>query len=339
MLMTACNEEPVSIGSASGVPIAFDCTIQDDTGGAGPTRAAGDPSRELLVMQNTGFCVFASYGAATTLDFMYGQEVTYYDPAYPTVSGHWEYAPQKYWPVPLDATHPLHFHAFAPYVAATTTDTGQAGIYEVGSTAGSDPAPHIKYRNTTATASPSDNLLLYAYQTVSAPSLTFSFRHALARVGVQMRTNQTPAAGTKVLVESLTLSGTIATTGTFTLGGTPAWSNYTTAPRTFTISNNPESATAYAYLHNDVRYVAELPAKWQPTKGLDTTFENVLTLGDYAAYIYLIPQETLTLTCTVTYRVCNPSANTIGDAVTRTCTADVTPTTGGTTNLRLTLKI
>jgi len=341
MLLAACSTDDTMDEDVSAKAVSFDCAIYDENSRDGaPTRAGGDPSRELLMIQNTGFSVFASHGTAETLDFMFGQEVTYHNPAYPVVGGHWEYAPLKYWPTPLDASHPLHFHAFAPYADITVTDSGQAGIYEVGCTTGSNPAPQLKYRNTTATANLHDNLLLYAYQTVTAPSLTFTFRHALARVGVQMRTDCAPAAGTKILVESLTLSGTVATEGTLTIGSTPSWSVTTTGSRTFTISNSSDNAEAYAFLHNDVRYVGELPARWQPAKGLDETATSVLTLGDYAAYIYLIPQTTeLTLTCTVTYRVCNPAADTVGDPITRTCQAQFTPTTGSTTNLNLKLTI
>lgn len=344
MLLAACSTDDTMDEGVSGLAVSFDCAILDEADSDNElTRAADDPARELLTMQNTGFSVFASHNDATTLNFMYDQQVSFALPHYPDVTAHWEYSPQKYWPVPLGT---LHFHAFAPYAPLTTADSGQEGIVGVSTTTGSEPVPQVRYRITTHAA---DNVnLLYACQDVTTPQLQLSFRHALARVSISVKTDRAPAADTRILLEHFTLESStatpIATTATFALGTTPVWSNATTeSSRTFTATNDRNDATAYAYVNSDVAYVEGLPAKWQPTPGLTTTPVDVLTLGDYVTYIYLIPQAELTLTCTAVYRVCHTVANTTDDPVTKTQTVtlsgDNALTTGRTIKLNFTLPI
>lgn len=338
VLTTGCSSDDESVEEGS-VAISF-AAVSVEADDSGVQTRTGD-SRELLSMRNTGFSVFASHNAATTLDFMYCQEVAYTQPHYPDVSAHWHYTPLKYWPVPVGT---LHFHAFAPYAPQTTTDTGQTGVIGVGATTGSSPVPQVSYRTALSAADVAN--LLYASADVTTPSLTLTFRHALARVGITMKLAAEPAAGTRVLLESISLESKaetpIARTAICTLGPTPTWSGYATEPtRTFTFSNDPASATDYASLLGDVRYVPTLPAKWQPNPGLTTTAVNVITLGDYAAYLYLIPQAELTFTCTTRYRICTPGAETLSD--TQTKSFDVTLSgaqalaVGRTINLNLTL--
>ena len=375
LLLASCTGDEVTEVTPTGLPVTFYCEIEGtDTsengyvgsgmGGYvddGVSRASGDdPARELLTMRNTGFSVSASHNAATTLNFMYNQEVTYAAPHYPRVPEHWEYTPLKFWPAPVGT---LHFHAFAPYASAATTDTGQNGIVGVAATTGSSPAPRLTYRLATDKVGNVVNLL-YTTQDVTTTDLQLRFKHALARLGIQMRTASPLVGDTRILLKSLTLTSNtttpIAKKGTFTLGSTPTWTvtaDDKETSRTYTISNDRESSTAYAYVNSDLCYVDALPAKWQSAQGLPCTdasdapvYAPVVTLGDYVSYIYLIPQESLTLTCTVNYYECTPSTNTLSAIKTKTffvelrdgsgddpATEDYALKVGRTINLKLTL--
>ena len=347
LLLAGCTSDEPTTVVPSGTPISFACDILDDNGQP-TTRVGEDPSRELLTLRNTGFCVFAGQDEATDLDFMYNQQVTYAAPVYPYLEEHWEYSPLKYWPRPVGT---MHFHAYAPAVI-----TAGDGINAVTTTAGTVEKPSVPQLTFTIAEKARDiTNLLYTSQEVTSPSLTLNFRHALSRLGITMKTSAVPADDRRILLESITLTtGSIAKSGTFTLGATPQW---TIAPadkentRTYVISNDPESETAYAFIHNDVRYVAGLPDKWQPGTGLSTTPVNILSLDDYITWLYLIPQTSLQVECTVKYHECNPATNNYHseeDALSKTFTINLEKVNadqdwelriGRTIQLNLTLKI
>ena len=149
-------------------------------------------------------------------------------------------------------------------------------------------------------------------------------------VSVTVSDESTLAEGDKVLISSVTLSGNIATVGildltghgTATVNGTavtvPTWTVQEYSDKTVTISNAP--AGSYGIVAEAVRYIEDLPYRWQPAGLQKGKTANVLSADGHKAYLYLIPQSSLTLTTTVNYCVVNsttvtPGIKTVTDAV------------------------
>lgn len=200
LALTGCSKDEAGNDSGAPVPVRFE---------------AGSPevfkSRSLIesesALQGAGFGVFAYYtgatawgdvGSSTTPNFMYNQQETW-------SSDHWTYTPVKYWPN-ADGEK-VSFFAYAPYTSNTTG-------FSTNTDAG---APIISYTWGTT------NDLLYDKQidqvkgTVSS-AVTFTFKHALAKVEFKIRRNDN--SGPPVTLKSLSIG--LYTSGTFNLG-TESW--------------------------------------------------------------------------------------------------------------------
>ena len=172
--------------------------------------------------------------------------------------------------------------------------------------------------------------------------------HALARVCVSATLTGKAANISKVLIEQVTLSGTLAQKGKLLLaasGETPTWTVEAEdmASTDILVHSNPENHPAsYGIVAESVRYIPGLPESWQPA-GLQTAqTTNILAQDDdQTVYLLLIPQGSLTLTAHVTlhvyYKDDTPDATVrrTGEAVTV-----ASPLTGGVPyNLNLTIEL
>lgn len=337
LLLAACqDEEAVQMTvSRDAVPIAFDCMAQEDEP---VSRAANGYTGNITSTNNNlryaGFGVFACLQAGHAPDLMYNQKVEYTFLANNTNAGYWTYAPPKYWPNKDDGeTQTVCFYAYAPYVEKPADDfkddPANTGI--VGMSSNSDTNPYILYARANH---PEENvdLLWRAYTPTAIKPIRFavekdennvivadhSLCHALARVKVSLgiTNGSSLAAGSKLLVQRVTFTGSIARSARLdltTAGTTPTWTDHTMeAAATIVIDHNPEVNTAsYGIIAEDARYIDGLPIAWQPA-GLPhvnydasdaTTKSNLLCMGDALSYLYLIPQDLLTLSCVIDYCV------------------------------------
>ena len=375
ILLMSCSQDDVTFEATpdKGVAISFACELSESDGtnggtlGTGGTRAvighSGAMNSEDLYY--TGFGVFASQNSSGLPDMMYNQQVAFTfvgdlkpsDPGDPSsdplLKGYWSYEPIKYWPANLDN---FSISAYAPYqsapVSADGEDTGIVGI------SNNSEAPYVDYRISRKLEDVVD-LLWYYIKPDAIPSSTTYFdpgyvasgtlgikmHHALARLKIQAKVESLPAS-TKVLIKEISLSSiSLAKKGRLSLSGQttdgnkvyPIWSVQESDSRPITISNDDSNASSYGIIDPAVRYVAGLPYEWQPD-GLTTTAQNALYRIDRESYVYLIPQETLSLTVTVKYFKMTSG----GEPVECTTTAEtitVSPLRGNTTyTLNLTLQ-
>ena len=319
LLMTSCTSEDATqeVAPQEAIAISFGCNYDDEE--ENTTRAGYEGAMNTEDLHYTGFGVFASQSAGTQPDLMYNQEVEFTfvgdmgpsnpaDPESDPLRGYWSYQPVKYWPASLTG---LYFSAYAPYVDKATADAANAddtGI--VGMSSNTDTTPYILYRRS---LKPDENVdLLWCYYTniASRNALTFNMRHALARLEVDVKVDALPA-NTKVLLKSISLTGTMTKTAKLRLNDEtveetkhyPVWEALQTPDtenRTILIDNEDNNAASYGIIDSQVRYIDGLPYAWQPA-GLSTTAQNALSTGDRQGYIYLIPVGALTVGVTVVY--------------------------------------
>lgn len=255
--------------------VNFDVYANRTTTRAGLPGSITTASLKTGDHKDAGFGVFAYYTDNTdytqyaTPNFMYNQQVKWDD-----ASGTWTYTPVKYWPNEFGSTansddvDKVSFFAYAPWVIVTPTNgMPSSGDKEKNitqmtkNTATGDPV--IKYVVDTDPASSVDLLwgvvpAADTYQavegTTAAPSLTggtpyldlvkaqtanrikFDFRHALAKLNVQIDafvddiTNTIELdSKTRIYVRSITIGG-FAVKGALNLNNTmadePLWLEY-----------------------------------------------------------------------------------------------------------------
>ena len=258
LALAACSSTDESANKqtiAEPNPVNFGTYVSQSVTRAG---AIGDITNTTQLKDAQGFGVFAyytdnvEYSGTTIPNFMYNQQVTSAD------GTTWTYTPVKYWPneygstATSEGTDMLSFFAYAPYVDVSTT-TGQvtgdktSGITQTGrnSTSGD---PTVKYIVTGETAGVdllwgvnASNGLPWLNQTRTAGAtgddkITFTFRHALARLHPTIKTSIDIDAKTKVYVRSITITG-FASKGTLNLNNIeankPLWYNYDGSDLTF----------------------------------------------------------------------------------------------------------
>ncbi|MBR4709259.1 MAG: fimbrillin family protein [Bacteroidaceae bacterium] len=326
--MTGCSADDVVMEKMTapeegGVAISFCCNYDDET----PITKAGhlgEMNDEDL--HTTGFGAMASVTADKKPTLMYNQEVAFTlvgdldDPK----KGYWSYAPKKYWPTDLTD---CYISAYAPYVEPSDLEglpADETGIYGISA---NNVAPYIDYRRCEKPGEQVD--LLWYYEEPSAipaatalneaGTLAMKMRHALARLDIKVALAADPGT-TKVLIEEIILTGKMAKTGRLSLCSQttegsgvdtkyyPVWTNQefdkdgdVPIDHTFKIKNADNDPESYGIIESQVRYIPNLPYGWQPA-GLSTTPQDALNTGDRKGYVYLIPQDELTLTITVKYK-------------------------------------
>lgn len=342
-----------------GVAISFCCNYDDSE--TPITKAGYEGTMNTEDLRTTGFGAMASVtaGAPPTYDnmpnLMYNQEVEYtlvgdlIDPK----KGYWSYEPKKYWPNNLEH---CYISAYAPYVEPSDLEglpADETGIYGISA---NNEAPYIDYRRCEKPGKQVD--LLWYYEKPSAipaatalneaGTLAMKMRHALARLELKAALAADPGT-TKVLIEEIILTGKMAKTGRLSLCSQttegsgvdtkyyPVWTNQVfdkniggdDIDHTFQIKNVDNDPESYGIIESQVRYIPELPYGWQPAglkaydaEAEDEGLQNALNTGDRKGYIYLIPQETLSLTISVKYHKMTAVSDETGIK-----TTTVTPTT------------
>ena len=339
LLMTACSQnetELKSVPEKEPVPISFSFTSAQDN--QATTRGS------IEELRNTGFGVFATIGesaASRNPDLMYNQQVTYTHLADDANNGYWSYSPIKYWPMRDDnLAQKVTFCAYSPYTEPADIVGATAGITSISN---NSQAPCLTYKRYT---NPNDSLdLLWNCQMLTTPGpIVLSMKHALARLAVSIKLENAPASGTKVLLRRVTLSGTIAESAKLNLavvGDTPTWTNHENTDITIYTDYDPETNTAsWGTIDNDIRYVKDLPYSWQPAGLNATNYQNVITIGDHRGFLYLIPQASLTLNCTVAYTIMSSNGSMVTGSKEHNGINVATPLNGNTAyNLKLVLKL
>lgn len=236
LALLACNKTREPQDSVQ-IPVGFDSYVNK-------TKA---DINDVTALQGVGFGVFAYYTNNADYDqfalpnFMYNQSVTYSASA-------WSYTPVKYWPneygnvAGSDDEDKISFFAYAPYAAAVTGTTGIIGLSK--NTAAGDPL--IKYAVSLDPAQSVDLLWgvsgVTSWKTANSttqtltsglpwldiqrPSstnsdLTFTFKHALAKLNVQINTSEALDDNTKIFVRSISFTG-FALKGALNLNNTTA---------------------------------------------------------------------------------------------------------------------
>lgn len=328
----------------------------------GVTRAGQTGIMNSEDLRTTGFGVFASLNASKTPDMMFNQEVsfTFVGDMDDPMKGYWSYQPIKYWPNGLNAESDFYISAYAPY-QNQPIDANSTGIIGMSNNTSS---PYIDYRRCEKPEEVVDLLWFYEKPNSipAAGTLAMKMHHALARLEINVKLAAEPAAGTKVLIDSISLTGEMAKTGRLLLSSQttetevvdektvtryyPVWSEQkydkdggNPISHNFTIDNTDNNPQSYGIIDSQVRYIDGLPYDWQP-EGLTTKPQNALSTGDRKTYVYLIPQESLTLTVLVRYHKMTTSTDDMGvKTTTAALTTVATPLRGNTTyTLNLTLK-
>lgn len=262
LVLMACSSTDESVKddlkNAEPLPVNFGTYVNQ-----GVTRA-GQPNDITTVgslASSQGFGVFAyytdnvEYSGNQIPNFMYNQQVTSSD-----AGSTWTYSPVKYWPneygssATSDGIDMLSFFAYAPYVIVTAS-TGQVSGSAVAKSTGitaltrntATGDPLVKYMvGYDETGGCVD--LLWGVNTLGFPiinqtrptgassNISFTFKHALAKLSATIMTDATIDANSKVYVRSITITG-FASKGTLNLNNvssnTPLWLSYDGADPTF----------------------------------------------------------------------------------------------------------
>lgn len=244
LVLAACSSTDESVNDqtiAEPQPVGFDVYVNQNTTRGG--YSSGEISTTTL--QSEGFGVFAyytdnvEYSGTTIPNFMYNQKVS---------TSSWTYSPIKYWPneygsnAASDDIDKVSFFAYGPYVDVTPS-TGQlsgagedknSGIIQLSrNTASGDPI--VKYAINGNGAGV--DLVWGVESTSGKPHLdltrtsgtvNFTFKHALAKLSANVKTDIAVDAKTKVYVRSVTITG-FASKGALNLNNivqnVPLWTN------------------------------------------------------------------------------------------------------------------
>lgn len=270
------------------------------------TKAGFDSDiiNDYNLQHETGFGVFAAwtdnatYGASEKMDFMWNQKVEWN-------SVSWVYSPVKYWPnehsttAVSDHTDRLSFFAYAPHVTANTDGTLAAdadwGIASftannatgdpkvqyicdsdhdvdlVWGVVGSDTAYSGWSSAGGSTTVVEGKPFLDIVKPNGTPTIKFNFKHALAKVYIDVIALETGAgtsniataddSGTRIFIEKLTVEGTnIYDAGTLnlnnTVAGEPLWEVSGAAATQFSESTTLDISS------NEKLYIASTPTEW-----------------------------------------------------------------------------
>lgn len=235
-------------------------------GRSADTKATyGDITTANLKTSTDGFGVFGFYTEANdwadtnTPNFMYNQQVRHITsyasaPADYTASKYpseWYYTPLKYWPNGQNATayeanatsaDKLSFFAYAPHIASTDVNTVPAADQGITAISGNAVAgvPVITFTVPSKAEEQIDllwaNPVLNATKQALSGRVALTFKHALAKLNIQVRTVADDLQGTtanladetKVILESLTLTANGTKSGKLSIGSgnnVPNWSD------------------------------------------------------------------------------------------------------------------
>jgi len=232
VLLAGCSQDDVALEVTPEEPVALNfCITEAETnytdgstraGQTASTRAGHTGAMNSEDLYTTGFGIFASVTADKKPNLMFNQEATYthVGDMENLTDGYWTYSPLKYWPA--DRSH-FYISAYAPYqdypLVPDAEETGIIGI------ANNTVTPYVDYRRCEKPNEVVDLLWFYeepdtipaASAGYAAGTLRMKMRHALTRLEINVKLASAPAEGTKVLIDSIALTGTMAKTGRLSL--------------------------------------------------------------------------------------------------------------------------
>lgn len=317
------NKDPIVFGSYLGK------TATSRAGATGTITTDG--ANNTTSLQTEGFGLFAyysdnaEYGNTSTPNFMYNTQVTG-----KTTEGttSWTYSPLRYWPnetgtdgtngATSDGTDHLTFFAYAPYVEATAstgvvtgtepgitalTGNSVAGDPKVSYTVASDPSKSVDLlwgvSNTdswaTVTGTPvtlvKGKPFLNLIKPKTEQKVEFNFKHALARLGlnIQGAFDQVAAGGTltdaKITVAKVEITGeNFAAKGVLNLNNTtagePLWDTSATDAGTLSLTLDGDN------LNTKIKDAGATEAAKQPD-GVTATQQSLMK--DDKTYFMFIP--------------------------------------------------
>lgn len=286
LTLVSCSSDDldsVSDNSSKNEAISFD-------GYCGRSAVAVNGSRgsvvDIKALQESteGFGVFGKYtstdGQTSDANFFKNQEVTY-----STTESKWTYSPLKFWPTDGH----VDFLAYAPRV-----DNKQLKGSSIDFTVESDAANQKDLLWANATS-----------QTKANKTVTFNFKHALAKIGYKVQLNG-DYTGTTIKLNKITLAGSNDGKGTnkaFYKTGTIDLSYTSTTSSTTKLWTPSEEKQDFEWFSGDEQ-LSKTPAVENPTtKYLFVIPQNFKTGTDQ---LYVIVEYTITYSdnTTVKTKVC-----------------------------------
>lgn len=333
----------------------------------------GDITTANLASSTDGFGVFAFYtqtadwATTDTPNFMYNQQVRnissyggsnpsdYSAAKYP--SG-WYYTPLKYWPNGRNATayeaaatsaDMISFFAYAPYIAtgtdgAVTTNVPAAneGITAIsGNTAAGVPV--ISFTVPSKAEEQIDllwaNPVMNGTKQALSERVSFTFKHALAKLNIQVRTvaddltgaTANLAAETKVILEGLTLTANGTKSGKLSIGSGNAVPNWADLSGNTSVAYGTDSFSATATVNGKTGFnVTETATDLNSTKS-PMIIPAAVAAGNFVitANYWVITEDS----------ALKDGFSTIQNNITKTSTAEITFEAGKKYNIIVNLGI
>ena len=256
LTLVSCSSEDLnslSDNSSKNEAISFDGYL-----GRSAVAVNGSRGSELkiddLKKPTEGFGVFGNYTATDVTTITYGenlfknQEVTY-----STDDTKWTYEPVKYW---SPAGH-IDFLAYAPYDSNQKLKESSKLDFTVNSTITAQT--DLLWANATK-------------QTKTDQPVTFTFKHALSRLGYTVKTSTAAAEGTTITLNKITLAG----------------SDDGTKNAFYSAGTIDLSKTSSTDLWTNLNSETKLKFDWVPT---NKTLSTTLTKNDDTEYLFVIPQD------------------------------------------------
>lgn len=256
LTLVSCSSDDLnslSDNSSKNEAISFDGYLGRSAVSVNGSRGSVLEKKQLQESEE-GFGVFGNYTATDVTTITYGvnlfknQKVTY-----STDDTKWTYTPVKYW---SPAGH-IDFLAYAPYVENKELKENSKLDFTVSSTIANQK--DLLWANATN-------------QTKTDEPVTFTFKHALAKIGYSVKTSTATAEGTTITLNQITLAGSNdGTKGAFYSAGT--------------IDLSKTSSTG---LWTNLNSETKLKFDWAPT---NKTLSTTLTKNDDTEYLFVIPQD------------------------------------------------
>ena len=328
----------------------------------------GDITTANLASSTDGFGVFAfytqtaSWAATDKPNFMYNQQVRnissytsnpsdYSVAKYP--SG-WYYTPLKYWPNGQNATayeaaatsaDMISFFAYAPHIATTAVNTVPAAGQGITAISGNDAAgvPVISFTVPSKAEEQIDllwaNPVMNGTKQALSERVSFTFKHALAKLNIQVRTvaddltgtTANLAAETKVILEGLTLTANGTKSGKLSIGSGNAVPNWADLSGNTSVAYGTDSFSATATVNGKTGFnVTETATDLNSTKS-PMIIPAAVAAGNFVitANYWVITEDS----------ALKDGFSTIQNNITKTSTAEITFEAGKKYNIVVNLGI
>jgi len=315
-------------------------------GNAAQTRATyGDITTANLKTSADGFGVFAYYtlnndwASTDTPNFMYNQQVKYNDSANTTLyPAKWEYTPLKYWPNGQNSTtvetgtinDKLSFYAYAPQIATASVNTVPAagqGITAISANTAAG-APTISFTVPSKAEEQIDLLwatpvLNQTKQTITG-TINFTFKHALAKLGIKVQavvdavapTTANLDSNTKIILESLEMSADGTKSGVLTIDSATATPNWASKTGETVVTFDEDSFSATTTVNGKTGFDVTETAQY-----LNEDNSPMIIPGEIASGKYVITANYWVIT---TDAALNGGYSTVQQVIKKTSTAAIT---------------